>query len=163
MKIMLARALALIALPLSAAVQMKTPSDIMRVPNPDRPGTAWAVRAKDAPLLMTAQVLPADVTRDARGQMEDVVNQLAAILARSQGDLNRVLRLNVYISSEAATSAVDAVLAARFADAPPAVTLMYTPLSRSGALVACDAVAVVSTPASTVQIRDGVAVVPAGG
>ncbi len=135
----------------------------MRVPNPDRPGTAWAVRTKDTALLMTAQVLPTDVTRDARGQMEEVIDQLAALLGRSQGDLRGVLRLNVYVSAEAATPAVDAVLAARFADAPPAVTLMYTPLARTGALVACDMVAAISSSASTVQIRDGVAVVPAGG
>jgi enamine deaminase RidA (YjgF/YER057c/UK114 family) len=112
---------------------------------------------------MTGQLLPTDVSRDARGQAEQIIEQLEALLRRADGDLTRVLRLNVYVADDAATPALDAVIAARFRDAPPAVSLMYTPLARPGALVACDAVAAVSRGATAVEIVDRAAVMPKGG
>lgn len=164
MKLPLPATLALLALPLTAAVPAKKSAEALaRVPNPGRPGSAWAVRAPDAPLLMTSQLLPTDVSRDARNQADQLFDQLGALLARTGGDLKRVLRLNVYVASDAATAGLDAAIAARFADAPPAVSLMFTPLARPGALVACDAVAAITQGGSTVEIRDGAALVPAGG
>ena len=74
-----------------------------------------------------------------------------------------MLRLNVYVAGDAATTGLDAALAARFGDAPPAVSLMYTPLVRGGAQVACDAVAAISRGGNAVEVVEGAAKMPAGG
>jgi len=78
--------------------------------------------------LLTGQIMATDLSRDARGQAEQMLDHLDGILAKAGGDRRRLLRLNVYVTSGALTAAMDAALAARFRDAPPVVTLMVTPL-----------------------------------
>jgi enamine deaminase RidA (YjgF/YER057c/UK114 family) len=130
----------------------------------DRSGTAWFVRAPDGPMMFTAQIFAPDVSRDARSQADQALDQLAGELNKAGGDLKRVLRLNAYVSDPSATAAVDAAIATRFADAPPAVTLACTPLTKPGARVAFDAVAAVSNSRGTVEIlTGGGAVMPPGG
>lgn len=137
---------------------------IQRIAKPDHRGTAWSVRAPDGPLLFTRQIMAADVSRDARGQAEQALDRVAAAVAAAGGDMKRILRLNAYVSDDAATAAVDAAIAARFADAPPAVTLVHTPLSVKGALVGFDVIAAVSNAPASVRIAAGEsAVMPAGG
>ena len=56
------------------------------------------------------------------------------------------------------------VIAARFAAAPPAVTVAYTALAKAGALVAFDAIVVGDRAGSSVEFTaDGAALMPAGG
>ena len=141
-----------------------TSSPIQRSPKNDRSGTSWYVRAADVPLIFTGQVFATDVSRDARGQAEQALDQLAAQLGRAGGDLHRIVRLNAYVADPAATAAVDAVIAARFAAAPPAVTVAYTALAKAGALVAFDAIVVGDRAGSSVEFTaDGAALMPAGG
>lgn len=165
MKKILTTMAALGALNMADAQSEKKPAGpIQRVAKNDRSGTAWTVRAADAPMMFTGQVFATDVARDARAQAEQALDHLGAQLAKAGGDLQRVLRLNAYVADDSATPAVDAVIAARFAGAPPAVTLVRTPLAMKGALVGFDAIAAVTrAPASVEILADGAAVMPAGG
>lgn len=164
MKTLLARAIALAALPLSAAVPMKkSPDGIERVPNAGRPGTAWSVRAEDGPLLFTGQVFAAEVSNGARPQADQMIDALGGLLTQAGGDLRRVIRLNVYVANDDVTAAVAAALAARFLDTPPAVTIVRSPLARAGALVACDAVAAVTRRSRAIEKVGDAVVMPAGG
>jgi hypothetical protein len=56
----------------------------------------------------------------------------------------RVVRLHFYVADDAVTPVVHAALAARFRDAPPAVTIVRSVLVVAGAGLACDAVAAVT-------------------
>ncbi|MSU66858.1 MAG: RidA family protein [Opitutus sp.] len=165
MKNVLSACAALSALTVMTAQTISpVPAAIQRIAKPDRKGTAWSVRAPDGPLLFTRQIQATDVSRDARGQAEQALDQVAAVVAAAGGDMKRILRLNAYVSDDAATAAVDAAIAARFADAPPAVTLAHTPLSVKGALVGFDVIAAVSSAPASVKIVAGEsAVMPAGG
>lgn len=137
---------------------------IQRLAKNDRSGTAWTVRAADGPMMFTGQVCAPDVSRDARAQAEQALDLVGAQLAKAGGDLQRVLRLNAYVADDGATAAVDAAIAARFAGAPPAVTLVRTPLAVKGARVAFDAIAAVTRAPSSVEIlAAGGAIMPAGG
>lgn len=145
---------------------MSSPS-LQRSPKNDRSGTSWFVKAPDTPMLFTRQIVAANLSGDARVQVGLALDHLAAQLALDGADLTRVVRLNVYVADPASTAAIDAVIAARFASAPPAVTVVYTPLSQPGAKVAIDAIAALpaqSVASATVRITaDGNAVLPAGG
>jgi enamine deaminase RidA (YjgF/YER057c/UK114 family) len=156
---------ALSALTLADAQIPKKPAEaIQRIAKPDRSGTALTVRAADGPMMFTGQIFAADVTREARAQAEQALDLLGIQLTKAGGDLQRVLRLNAYVADDTVTPIVDAVIAARFAGAPPALTLVRTPLAVPGALVAFDAIAAVTRAPATVEIMaDGAAVMPAGG
>lgn len=155
---------AVTALPLQSAAPMKQPTDgIERWPIAGRAGAARAVKADDQPLAFTSQIMAADVSRDARSQAEQMLDALGEKLAPAGGDLRRVLRLNLYVANDDVTAPVEAVLAARFGAAPPAVTLVRSPLVRAGALVACDAVAVVTRRSRAIERSGDVAIMPAGG
>lgn len=137
---------------------------IQRVAKTDRSGTAWSVRAPDGPLVFTGLVFAPDVSGDARGQTERSLQALSATLAKAGSDLSRVVRLNAYVADEQAVAAVEAGVAVRFADAPPAFILVRSPLERPGALVAFDAVATTQRKAAAVEIIDrSAAILPAGG
>ena len=154
-------ALVLAALPCVAAESGETA--LVRHAKNDGSGTAWAVRAPDGPLAFTAQVFAKNLWRDARAQTDEALDALGVLLAPAGGDLKRVVRLNVYVADDAATPAVDAAIAARFAGTPPAVTLVRTALPREGARVALDAVTAVSRAPSAVEVMADAAVMPAGG
>ena len=154
-------ALSVLSLP-AAEQETKMVAALQRIPHPSRSGTAAAVRAADAALMFTGQVFAKDVSQDARGQAAQGLDQLAALLVPAGGDLRTVVRLDMYVADDAATTAVDAVIAGRFAAAPPAVTLVRSPLAIPGALVAFDAVAVVSRQTKSVEITQGAAILPAG-
>ena len=164
--------------------QTPTAPMIVRKAKEDRSGTAWFVRAPDARLVFTGQVAASNVTLDPAGQAEEALNNLRDQLKEADTDLDHILRLNVYVADPEFTAAVDQVIARRFAGAPPAVTLIYTPLAKPQARVAFDAIAIhpsifppptVSAgggssrpvaPASlrTVQFtREGTAILPPGG
>src|SRR5262245_60916549 len=123
----------------TALAQNPPASRIQRVLDAS-PGSAIAVRVADGPLVHTAKLFSPDTSRDARAQADAVCTELAAVLGRAGSDLKQIVRLNVYVTEDAATAAVDAAIAARCAGALPAVTVVRSALERNGALVAIDAV-----------------------
>ncbi len=143
------------------------PPSLQRSPKNDRSGTSWFVRAADGPLLFTRQIVASNLSADARTQAGLALDQLATQLRQEGADLAQVLRLHVYVADPASSADVDAVIAARFASAPPAVVVVCTPLSQPGAKVAFDAVAALpapANPAGSVRITaDGNAVMATGG
>ena len=151
---------------LASAVFAQTPKVLPPIQRFAKPtgGTALAVRANDAPLVFIGQIFSADVSGEARLQAEGALDALARALEKAGSSVSHVVRLNAYVSSDLAVDAVEASVAARFAAAPPAFTLVRTSLRRAGALVAFEAVAVTSTTTDTVRIIDqDAAVLPAGG
>jgi enamine deaminase RidA (YjgF/YER057c/UK114 family) len=122
-----------------------TASMIERKAKDDRSGTAWFVKAPDARIVFTGQVTASNVALDTAGQAEDALNTLREQLKEAGTDLSHILRLNVYVANPELTPAVEQVIARRFADAPPAVTLAYTPLAKLHARVAFDAIALYQT------------------
>jgi enamine deaminase RidA (YjgF/YER057c/UK114 family) len=140
---------------------------IVRQAKNDRSGTAWFVRAPDAGLIFTGQVTATNVALDPAGQAEEALNNLRDLLRGEAGsDLDHVLRLNVYVASPEVTAVVDQVIAKRFASAPPAVTVAYTPLAKPQARVAFDAIAIPQaaiTPPKIEFTTNGAAIMPAGG
>jgi len=137
---------------------------IQRIAKPGATGTAAAVRVADGPLVFTGQFSATNPEADTRAQADGALLALAAALEKSGSDLAHVVRLNAYVASDAAVRAVEAAMATRWAAAPPACTLVRTPLASEGALVAFDAVAASSRAAGSVEIlENGCAILPAGG
>lgn len=156
--------LVLAASALSAAQSSATSrSEIERRVDPSRPGISWSVKVADGPLLFTEQILPRAVSAGADAQVKEVIDALAALLSEAGSDLSRVVRLNFYVADDSVTPVVHAALAARFQNAPPAVTLVRSPLPRQGASVACDAVAAIARRGEGIQKIGTSAVLPAGG
>ncbi len=146
------------------AADLATPAmpAIQRIPKPDRSGTAAAVRVADRPLVFTGQISSTESGGDVHAQVSRALEGLAATLAKGGSDLARVVRLNAYVADEAAVAVVNDAVAAKFVTAPPAVTLIRTPLA-GGALVAFEAVAASSRSANAVERFDGAAaLMPAG-
>jgi enamine deaminase RidA (YjgF/YER057c/UK114 family) len=83
----------------------------------------------DVPLLFTGQVFAGDHSGDARSQADRALQALGATLVKAGADLSRVVRLTGYVADDKSMAGVEAAIAARFADAAPAVTLVRTPLS----------------------------------
>jgi len=138
---------------------------IQRIARTDAAGTAASVRTPDAPLVFTRQFSAANTTSsDPRTQADGALDALGVALEKSGSDLGRVLRLNAYVTDDDSAIAVDLAIASRFAQAPPALTLIRSPLTQAGARVAFDAVAASSRNVAAVTIqREGTAVLPAGG
>lgn len=147
----------------AGAVSSSPSRDIQRVANSDRPGTAWSVRVADVPLISTEQVFARDTSLAAAAQVEQMLEELETVLSAAGGSLRQLVRLNVYVADDSVTPVVDAVLARRLAETPPAVTLVRSPLVVPGALVACDAVAVGAGEPKSVVIAGRASVMPAGG
>lgn len=147
-----------------ASTSGSSSTQMHRIPRIDRSGTAVSVRVPDGPLVFTGQIFADDPSGDARSQAEGALRALGAALAKAGGDLARVVRLNAYVSDDGAVAGVETALAARFADAPPAFTLVRTPLTVAGAVVAFEAVATGSrTPSAVEIVNPAAAVLPAGG
>lgn len=105
-------------------------------------GQARAVIVGPAPLAHTAQMMAPDAG-DVRAQTTETLARIDAVLKRAGGGLARAAKLNVYVTADAATPAVEAVLAGVFTgEHRPAVSFVTTPLPSPGALVAVDAVGV---------------------
>jgi len=127
-------------------------------------GAGHFVRVADAPLLFTPQVFSADPQAEARADTLGALAALERVLVAGGSDFTRVVRLHAYVAREEAVAIVEAVVAARFAAALPAFTLVRTPLTAPRAIVAFEAVAVTDDAASTAAVaRWGAAILPAGG
>lgn len=147
----------------AAAPAKKNMSTFERLSKQDQSGTAWSVRVPDGPLVFTAQVASPSLQGDAPAQANGALQALAGVLAGAGSDLTRVVRLNAYVSDDAAVAAVAAAVAARFAATPVAFTLSRTPLAVPGARVLFEAVATTSRSPATPEVFAHSAVLPAGG
>jgi len=112
-------------------------------------GMSQAVVVEGQPLVHTRQLLPVDQAGqvvDAGAldrQIEQVLNNLDAVLAASGSALNQLVRLNVYAITPDVVDQVREQLSKRLDPAVrPAITAVLTPMPRRGLLVAVDAVAV---------------------
>lgn len=147
---------------LTAQPASKDATAIRRLPAAVGHGRAASVQAGGA-LVFTGQVFADDLRGDAAAQASGALRALGAALASQGGELARMVRLTAYVADDVAVSAVDALLATHFATTPVAFTLIRTPLARSGARVALEAVSTSSSAATKVEISSTAALLPVGG
>lgn len=111
-------------------------------------GVSTAVVVGDVALIHTSQFLPVD--RDGRivgigdvaKQLEQVLENISLALRGAQSNLNRLIKLNVYTTSDELAQQCRQYFAGRFrGTVKPAVTFAVGALSHPNALVAMDAVA----------------------
>lgn len=128
-------------------------------------GMSQAVVVEDQPLVHTRQLLPLDaqgnvVPGTLDQQIEQVLNNLDAVLTAAGSGLNKLVRLNVYAIAPDTVDLVRTQLAKRLDPAVrPAITAVLTPMPRHKVLVAVDAVAVASDQGAAVVLKrcEGVA------
>ncbi|HZN32365.1 MAG TPA: RidA family protein, partial [Pirellulaceae bacterium] len=130
----------------------------------DARASAAAAVVPDAPLIHTAQLVPAAFRDGAAAQLDQLLLQLQALLRSRGSDLPHVAKLNLYVAREELGGEVLRAAASRFqGEQQPAVSLVATALPHREALVALDAVAL--APArSAPAVRRGAdaAILPAG-
>ncbi|HUR59172.1 MAG TPA: Rid family hydrolase [Opitutaceae bacterium] len=149
---------------LRAAESIAPGTAVERIARAERNGMAASVRVPDGPMVFTGLVTAPNAVMASRAQVEGALEELARTLAKAGSDLSRVVRLNAYVASDSAVSDVESAVAARFAGAPVAFTLVHSVLTTTGSLVAFDAVATTSRTATTVEIvTPSAAILPAGG
>jgi len=112
-------------------------------------GMSQAVVVEGHPLVHTRQLLPLDREGKMVGedsvdkQVEQVLDNLDAVLSASGSSLDQLVRLNVYALAPPTVDRVREQLTGRLeAAVRPAITAVLTPLPHRDALVAVDAVAV---------------------
>jgi enamine deaminase RidA (YjgF/YER057c/UK114 family) len=132
------------------------------VPLDAPPGMSQAVIVQGLPLVYTRQLLPLDsagnlVEGDVNEQINQVLNNLEAVLKKCGSGLNRLVRLNVYALSPATVTRVRELLSTGPA-VRPAITSVLTPLPHRNALVAVDAVAVAADAGKSVALNRSMAV-----
>ena len=89
-------------------------------------------------------------------QVEQVLNNLDAVLTASGSSLGQLVRLNVYALAPPTVDRVREQLAGRLEPAVrPTLTAVLTPMPRRDALVAVDAVAVAAEKGKTVALQIG--------
>jgi len=113
------------------------------------PGRSQAVVVQGLPLVHTRQLLPLDAEGKLVGdgsadeQIEQVLNNLEAVLGAAGSGLDKLVRLNVYALSHQTAGRVRELLTGRLdPTVRPVITAVLTPLKHRKALVAVDAVAV---------------------
>lgn len=117
----------------------------------DGAGAVDAVVVEDSPLLHTAQLLPLDAAGklvgagDVSKQFDQLLANLAHLIANERGGLANVAKLNLYVADNATGDVVRRDLAKRiaagqFGDGGPAVSYVATRLPIAEARVALDAV-----------------------
>lgn len=111
-------------------------------------GTSLAVRVGGFPLVHTAQLLPLHergeivAPDDVAAQTRQVIQNLDAALAAADSSLDRVVKLNLYVSDDANVDGAMKIIAQTFTHDPrPACSLVVTRLPDPRALIAADAVA----------------------
>jgi enamine deaminase RidA (YjgF/YER057c/UK114 family) len=113
----------------------------------DSPGVTRAVVVEGHPLVHTRQFLPLDAEGQIVGegavekQIEQVLDNLTAVLQSAGSGLDRLVRLNVYADSPGTVDLVRERLHGRIDPAVrPVITAVQSPLPHPAALVAVDAV-----------------------
>ncbi len=122
----------------------------VRVIEPDdKTGTSRAVIVGSTPLVHTAQLLPLDNQGQLVGkgspavQSEKLFGNLASLLTQVRSGLDRVVKLNLYVTNDEVVPEVTRVLARRLKGLnKPAVSWVVSKLPYPEAVVAADAVAV---------------------
>lgn len=117
-----------------------------------RTGSSLAASVEDVPLAHTTQLLPRDATGqitprgDAKAQARQVLANLARTLRAARSGLPKIVKLNVYLASDADRAKVQSALAEGFPGTnKPAVCFVTGALAEADALVAMDAVALSET------------------
>jgi enamine deaminase RidA (YjgF/YER057c/UK114 family) len=125
-----------------------SPVTIQYIPLDAPAGMSQAVIVQGLPLVHTRQLLPLDTAGELVGegsadkQIEQVLNNLDAVLKDSGSDLRILVRLNVYALAPNIVARTRELLSQRLGPSVrPAITSILTPLPHRKALVAVDAVA----------------------
>jgi enamine deaminase RidA (YjgF/YER057c/UK114 family) len=123
-------------------------------------GMSQAVVVQGQPLVHTRQLLPLDREGNLIGdasldaQIEQLLNNLDAVLNASGSGLGKLVRLNVYALAPTTVDKVREQLSKRLDPAVrPAITAVLTPLPHRKAQVAVDAVAVATETSQTVALQ----------
>ena len=137
-----------------------TSASIQYLPLDAPAGMSQAVIVEGQPLVHTRQLVPVDREGKLVGagsvekQVEQVLNNLQAVLSDSGSSLGQLVRLNVYAIEPSTVASVREKLAARLEPAVrPAITSVLTPMPHRDALVAVDAVAVAAEKGKTVALQ----------
>ena len=122
-------------------------------------GMSQAVIVDNQPLVHTRQLVAADNKGKIVGigsvdeQVEQVLNNLDAVLKASGSSFSQLVRLNVYALVPSTVDLVRERVSKRSrADIRPAITSVLTPMPHRDALVAVDAVAVAADKGKTVVL-----------
>jgi enamine deaminase RidA (YjgF/YER057c/UK114 family) len=138
-------------------------SSLEYVPLDAPDGMSQAVIVQDLPLVHTRQILPLDAAGKLVGegsvdlQIQQVLNNLEAVLKDNGSGLNKLVRLNLYALSPATITRVRELLSTGPA-VRPAITSVLTPMPRRHVLVAVDAVAVAADSGKSVALKRCLAV-----
>ncbi|MHB8863768.1 MAG: RidA family protein [Pirellulaceae bacterium] len=143
-----------------ATGQETTDSSVQYVPLDAPAGMSQAVIVEGQPLVHTRQLLPLDRDGNLVGensldaQIEQVLNNLDAVLHAAGSGLGRLVRLNVYAIAPSTVDKLRDHLSTRLEPAVrPAITAVLTPMPHRKALVAVDAVAVAAETGPTVALQ----------
>jgi enamine deaminase RidA (YjgF/YER057c/UK114 family) len=140
--------------------QDKRESSIRYVPMDAPAGMSQAVIVQGHPLVYTRQLLPLNpagklVGRDSvEKQIQQVLDNLNAVLTESGSNLGHLVRLNVYALAPSTVDRVRDQLRGRLPPTVrPTITAVLTPMPHRDALVAVDAVAVAAEKGETVALQ----------
>ena len=138
----------LITMTALSAAQDVSPSSIRYLVLDAPPGMSQAVIVQGLPLVHTRQLLPLDVEGKIVGegsadrQIEQVLDNLEAVLKNSGSGMDKLVRVNVYALSTPTVENFREHLSKRLDPAVwPTITSVLTPLADRKALVSVDAVA----------------------
>ncbi|MCL4207246.1 MAG: RidA family protein [Pirellulaceae bacterium] len=126
----------------------------------DSPGSTRAVVVEGYPLVHTRQILPLDSKGQLVGQeavekqIEQVLDNLTAVLQSAGSGLDRLVRLNVYADSPETVALARERLNERIqAEVRPVITAVQSPLPLPAALIAMDAVGTTDGKTETVTLQ----------
>ena len=143
-----------------AAAQDASGPSVRYLPLDAPAGMSQAVIVQGLPLVHTRQLLPLDREGKVVGegsadqQIEQVLNNLEAVLKDSGSGMEKLVRVNVYALSAATASGFREHLSKRLdAAVRPAITSVLTPLTHRKALVAVDAVAAAADHGKAVVLK----------
>jgi enamine deaminase RidA (YjgF/YER057c/UK114 family) len=118
-------------------------------------GASRLISVSGAPLTHTAQVVGEGA--DLQTQIDSTLARVDTALQSGGSLLAKAMKLNVYVTQNSATTAVEAALATRFkGEHKPAVSFVTTALPDAKSLVAMDAVGVADGDASKIVAADGI-------
>jgi len=142
------------------AVEQPAEPSVRYLPLDAPAGMSQAVVVQGQPLVYTRQLLPLDGDGKLVGdgsadrQIEQVLDNLEAVLDASGSSLGKLVRLNVYALSHQTADRVRELLGKRLDPAVrPAITVVLTPLPDRNALMAVDAIAVTAEKGTAVVLK----------
>ena len=151
---------ATVGLTYCSADENSSKPSIQYVPMDAPAGMSQAVVVQGFPLVHTRQLLPLDAAGKPVGknsidkQIEQVLDNLDAVLKESGSGLDKLVRVNIYALSVPTVDRVRELLSKRLdASVRPAFTSVLTPLPQRDAMVALDAVAVAAPDAADKAVK----------